>query len=110
MAYSQLLVLWNRSDQGWCKYCASLEKELTSSLEAKDRWTDETSWEDVSFKQVDPYFESRTSTSLPEQADSRKRKHASVCAAFYPSQFESTPLHNICSESTSIKVGSEHLL
>lgn len=69
----------NRHDQGWCKYCANLEKELTNSLDGKERWVDETSWEDVSFKQVDPYFESRTSTSLAEQADSRKRKHALVC-------------------------------
>jgi len=82
------LILWlshtcvcynNRPDQGWCKYCCSLEKELTNSLEAKERWADETSWEDISFKQVDPYFESRTSTSLAELAESRKRKHALVC-------------------------------
>ncbi|KAG0623760.1 hypothetical protein M758_3G199700 [Ceratodon purpureus] len=61
-------------DQGWCKYCATLEKELTYSLEMKEKWADENSWADVSFKPVDQYFESRTSTSLADQY-SRKRKY-----------------------------------
>ena len=68
----------NRQDQGWCKHCAALEKELTYSLEVKKKWADENSWEDVSFKQVDQYFESRASTTLVEQ-DSRKRKYGLVC-------------------------------
>jgi hypothetical protein len=58
-----------------------LEKELTTSLEVKDRsWADENSWEDVNFKQVDQYFESRALPLAAEQ-DSRKRKYeALVCA------------------------------
>lgn len=70
----------NRQDQGWCKYCATLEKDLTYSLEIKEKWADENSWEDVSFKPLDQYFESKTSTSLPDQQDSRKRKYGPVCA------------------------------
>lgn len=60
--------------EGWCKYCATLEKELTNSLEVKEKWADENSWEDVKFKQADQYFESRMNMSIAEQ-DSRKRKY-----------------------------------
>ncbi|KAG0554161.1 hypothetical protein KC19_12G068300 [Ceratodon purpureus] len=64
--------------EGWCKYCATLEKELMTSLEVKDRsWADESSWEDVSFKQVDQYFEPRT-MPLASMQDSRKRKYEPV--------------------------------
>lgn len=63
--------------EGWCKYCATLEKELTNSLEVKEKWADENSWEDVKFKQADQYFESRMNMSIAEQ-DSRKRKYGLV--------------------------------
>lgn len=71
----------NSRHEGWCKYCATLEKELTNALagasEAKEKWVNENSWvEDLSFKQTDQHFESRT-VPIPEQ-DSRKRKYESL--------------------------------
>lgn len=49
-----------------------------TSLEVKDRsWADESSWEDVSFKQVDQYFEPRT-MPLASVQDNRKRKYEPV--------------------------------
>uniref|UniRef100_A0A7I4FGK0 C2H2-type domain-containing protein n=1 Tax=Physcomitrium patens TaxID=3218 RepID=A0A7I4FGK0_PHYPA len=60
---------------GWCKYCATLEKELMSSLEVKvSKWADDNSLVGANFKQMDQYFEPRTTMPVVEH-DSRKRKY-----------------------------------
>lgn len=71
----------NSRHEGWCKYCATLEKELTNALagalEAKEKWVDENSWEDLNFKQIDQHnFESRTVPLI--EPDSRKRKYENL--------------------------------
>lgn len=63
---------------GWCKYCATLEKELMSSLEVKvSKWADDNSLVGANFKQMDQYFEPRTTMPVVEH-DSRKRKYEQV--------------------------------
>lgn len=57
-----------------CKYCSTVEKNLTMSLDLKDKRADET-WETMNFKQVDHLSERSLSFENP---DSRKRKYELV--------------------------------
>lgn len=75
----------------FCKYCATLEKDLTASLEVKveikEKWTDE-NWGDMNFKQVDQFFEKTVSPVVELETNCRKRKYGPVrCSNFTSSNF-----------------------
>lgn len=74
----------------FCKYCATLEKDLTASLEVKvevkEKWTDE-NWGDMNFKQVDQFFEKTVSSAVELETNCRKRKYGPVrCPNFTSSK------------------------